>query len=423
MARKPKPSSGSKKTAPTKNGLKDLAETHQLRQKLAKAKPQPEKMSLENKSNDDAYLESTSPRIKTVAEALKKAEVDENLWAVERFLVNSWEIGAKGPDNLICVEPLWQVKVWLKKAKGWSPVEFRRLLLDDIKKLSPQVATTHHKSPRLPKTRAHEPLLAELSIFDAHFGKLAWKPESGQDYDLKICEKRYMTAARDLLKRAEAFSPERILYVVGNDFFHTDQGRAGATTAGTVQDCDGRWQKAFRVGTQCAITIAEEAASFAETDILVVPGNHDSEKSFCLGEVLAGRFHGYKDIKIINNPSVFSYYRYGKNLLGFVHGDEMMSDKKRGQLPATMATDMPKDWSETICREWHLGHQHAENESVWKYRSAESIRDVVVRVCPSLSSSDCWHRWKNYKSVLAAELHLFHKDRGRYAYLVHQAVE
>jgi hypothetical protein len=259
----------------------------------------------------------------------------------------------------------------------------------------------------------------ELSLFDAHFGKLAWAPETKQNYDLSICRERYMTAGRSLLGRGSVFTPERILYVVGNDFFHTDQGRQGLTTNGTPQDCDGRWQKAFRIGKDCTITLAEEAAQLAPVDIMVVPGNHDAEKVFCLGEVLAARFQNHPTINVFNSADVYSYYRWGKVLLGFVHGDQHGSDKKREQLPTTMATDCPLDWAETVWREWHLGHFHSEQETVWKYRTVNHVRDVAVRVLPSLSSTDAWHRRSGYKSVLSAECHIYHKDCGRYGYLTH----
>lgn len=367
---------------------------------------------VEQKGSEDAEVELYSKRVVTLEDALKKGNVDLNRWDVERFVVNSWEVGAKGPDGRIVVEPLWQVKAWLKAKKGWNPSEFKKLLVNDLKKLAPS-----YKKPE-PREKS-APILAELSIFDAHFGKLAWAPETSQDYDLRICRDRYMTAGRDLLARAGKESPERILYVVGNDFFHTDH--KGLTTNGTPQDCDGRWQKAFRIGAKCCITLAEEASQIAPVDILVVPGNHDREKAFCLGEVLDARFYDNHSISVMNDPDLYSYYRWGKVLLGFVHGDSHTSAKKRAELPQQMATDRAADWAATVWREYHLGHFHSELEDVWHYRKVEHVRDLAVRILPSLSSTDAWHRHQGYASVLAAECHLYHKERGRWAYLVHQA--
>lgn len=373
----------------------------------------PGSVKVEGTGSESQEIELQADRVVTLEDALKKAGTDLTRWDVERYVVNSWEVGAKGPDGRVRVTPLWQVKVWLKAKKGWNPSEFKAILINDLKAQAPSYRPAGGIAPT-----PRQPILAELSIFDAHFGKLAWAPETGQDYDVKICRERYLTAARDLLSRAEREKPERILYVVGNDMLHTDH--KGLTTNGTPQDCDGRWQKAFRIACQSTITVAEEASSIAPVDILVVPGNHDREKAFCLGEVLEARFHTNQQIAVLNDPDLYSYYRYGKVLLGFVHGDAHGSQAKRNQLPQMMAMDRAVDWSQTVWREFHLGHFHSETEDVWLHRTVEHVRGVAVRVLPSLSSTDAWHRQQGYASVISAECHLYHKEKGRYGYLVHQ---
>ncbi len=351
-------------------------------------------------------------RVVTVADAIAKGGIDLQEWEVERFVLNSWEVGAKGPDKRVRVTPIWQVKIWLKKKQGWSAQEFRNLLIDDLKKQAP--AKYSIPASALQPSR-NLPLLGELSIFDAHFGKLAWSPETGQDYDLKICRTRYLAAGRDLIRRMVEQKIERMLFVVGNDFFHADHN--GGTTAGTQVDCDGRWQKSFRIGKECCITLAEEAATYCPVDIMIVQGNHDRDKVFCLGEVLAARFCNHIAVNVINDPDVYSYYAWGKVLLGFVHGQNHASKAKRAELPIQMSTDRPEDWAKSVWREIHLGHFHSEQEDVWKYRKVEHVRDVAVRVLPSLSSTDAWHREVGYASVLAAEAYLYHKEKGRYSIL------
>lgn len=374
---------------------------------------------------DNREIESLSARLTTVEEVLAKAQVDLSEWEAGPCKIKYYEMGSKGPDNKPCVTPLCSIAVSVKRKVGWTREEFRALLIKDLEDRAPDYAKLDDMAAKLQvcNPTPKQPLLCEISIFDAHFGKLAWKEECGANYDLKICEKRYMAAGRDLLQRAADKRPERILFVAGNDFFHTDQGRAGLTTNGTAQDTDGRWQKAFRKGKDCLITLIEEASLIAPVDVIVVPGNHDAEKCFCLGEVLKAYFKHSKTVHVTNEADTFSYYRFGVNLLGFVHGDTVTADKKRAELPATMATDRPRDWAETICREWHLGHLHSENEMRWFLRTVEMVRDVAVRILPSLSSSDGWHRRNNYKSILAAEMHVYHKTRGRYGYEVHQTTE
>ena len=365
---------------------------------------------------DKTYnLETLSPRIRTVDEALAKAEIDLGQWEVERAIVNSWEVGAKGPNGNILVTPLWQVKVWLKVKASWSVDEFRQLLREDFKALKPS-----YRKPKVAATTNE--VVGVLCIFDHHFGKLAWEEESGSNYDLKIAQERYIAASNDLLGRFKKEKPERIVYVVGNDFLHVDQGRTNSTTKGTQVDTDGRWQKAYRVGLQCAIRTADLARTIAPVDIVCVSGNHDAEKLFCLGEALRCRYEDCEDVTVDNSANEFSYYRYGVNLIGFTHGDGL-NDAKKKQLANKMAVDCPVDWSETKCREWFLGHLHRERETVWEHRQSDSVQKVTIRECPALCGSDAWHTKNMYMSSLGAELHMYRKDSGRYGYLTFSPVE
>jgi hypothetical protein len=55
----------------------------------------------------------------------------------------------------IIVEPLWQVKAWLKKIPGASFAKLMRELLSDIKADTAQRARVRHKPLRLPDEEAY----------------------------------------------------------------------------------------------------------------------------------------------------------------------------------------------------------------------------------------------------------------------------
>jgi len=76
---------------------------------------QREKVEVDEKGNK-AKVSSKSHRIKTLDDLLEVAEVDLDIWEVDRFKVNKWEVGAKDPDTgEIISEPLFQVKASLKR--------------------------------------------------------------------------------------------------------------------------------------------------------------------------------------------------------------------------------------------------------------------------------------------------------------------
>src|SRR5690606_36098943 len=80
--------------------------------------------------------------------------------------------------------------------------------------------------------------MLELPIMDFHLGKLAWREETGADYDLKIAEGLWRVTVTELLGKAAAFgTPELILFPIGQDFFHFDTPTT-TTTAGTQLDSD-----------------------------------------------------------------------------------------------------------------------------------------------------------------------------------------
>ncbi len=90
----------------------------------------------ENK--DGALLEFKTRRIRTLSDLLEAAEVDITKWYVERHVINKWEVGVKNADGDIDIEPLFQVKVWLKPLMPIADVtEIIREQVDDMKLFSP----------------------------------------------------------------------------------------------------------------------------------------------------------------------------------------------------------------------------------------------------------------------------------------------
>ena len=76
---------------------------------------QNEKIEKEEKGNK-AKVRSKSHRIKTLDQLLEATEVDLDIWDVDHYKVNKWEVGSKHPDTGdIVVEPLFQVKASLKR--------------------------------------------------------------------------------------------------------------------------------------------------------------------------------------------------------------------------------------------------------------------------------------------------------------------
>lgn len=359
---------------------------------------------LQESTSTQQHIDSLSTRIRTLEQLLAKAEVDLDVWDVERYVTNQWEMGARLPDGRVAVTPLYQIKAWLKK-KGarWSQDDFRKALIADISKTAPKYSPIARRSK--------SGLMYEVSVFDHHVGKLAWMPETGSNYDLAIARHDYMAAVEDLLERIKE-PIDLILFPVGNDFLHTDN-LAGTTTKGTPQDCDGRWAKMFTTGSHLLISSIERMRQLAPVEVMVIPGNHDRERMFYVGEVLSARFHGAKDVKVLNEPKPRKYKAFGVNLIGFTHG----CDEKETELPRLMADEVPELWAKAKFREWHTAHQHKRKEVRWV--STDTHGKTVVRRLPSLSGTDSWHYGKGYVGNRASEAYLWSKEDGYLAHFSH----
>ncbi len=268
------------------------------------------------------------------------------------------------------------------------------------------VSTVASKAPPQPKRLAWKPspILCEIALYDHHFGKLAWAPETGSNYDLDIAERLYEHAVLDLLDRVKSYRPEEFLLTVGQDIFHVDNAQY-QTTAGTPQDTDGRLSKMIETAERATFRAVRELAKRGKVKVLWVKGNHDAVMSQMLCRVIAAEFRHDDRVTVDVSPAARKYVRYGASLLGFVHGNGIPTR----DLPLIMARERPKDWAQCTTREWHTGHLHQE-------RVTEKL-GVRVRILPSLCGTDAWHSEAGYVgNRRAAEAYLYEKTGGYFAH-------
>ena len=378
------------------NNKSDADNTKDSNKSDANAPPHDHKV-WDEKSDTAFYSYNGRQKINNLEEALAFSKVDLNIWEVERHVFNAWETAMKQDDGTPIQVTNIQVKIWFKK-KGVSFDTLKFDLIEQITSISPVVKKSSHYSSR--------GILLEIDIFDPHFGKLAWGKETGEDYDLAIAEQRYMDAVYDLLEKAKGYNIEKILYPIGNDFFHYDTIGI-TTTAGTRQDTDIRWQRMFRKGVDVALKTAQILAQVSPVDIIHVPSNHDTQTGFYLSEVVRGYFHNNENIHVDDGIKTRKYYTFGKCGIGFTHGNE----EKHTELPLIMLRENQKDWAHIEFMEWHLGHWH-KNKQI-KFLSFDEINGIGIRILRSLSSADAWHYAKGYvKGLKGAEAIIWDAEYG-----------
>jgi len=234
-------------------------------------------------------------QIRTLEQLLAYCKVDLKRWVVTRHVVNMW-----GSES----NPNFQVKAWLTcKDQEVDGREEICKLIEDAKQYAP-------KYPEHPpyKKRNESGNLLEISLFDHHFGRMAWHKETrSQNYDVKISRELAISTIDYILSRAADITIDHILLPIGNDFFNVDNA-IDTTARGTHQSEDDRWQKTFVRGRRLWVEIIERCLSIAPVTIKIISGNHDKERIFYLGDALECWFNKCELVTIDNSPAQRKYF-------------------------------------------------------------------------------------------------------------------
>lgn len=249
-------------------------------------------------------------------------------------------------------------------------------------------------------TTCNADLMQVYPMGDPHFGMLAWKLETGEDFDLKIAETQ-LCAAVDLL--VEMAPPaKRALIINLGDFFHTDNQTNRTSRSGNALDVDSRWTKLLQVGVRAMRRCIDRALEkHEEVHVINEIGNHDDHSSIMLAMVLDAFYHNEPRVTLDMSPAKYHYVRFGANLIGVTHGDTC----KANALPMIMAQDRSADWGETTNRHWYTGHVHHDSLKEMVGCSVETFR--------TLAPGDAWHMAQGYRSGRDMKSDTWHVTKGR----------
>jgi hypothetical protein len=342
-------------------------------------------------SYDQGVIESKGYDIKTLEDTLKESEVDLDNWEVSSY--NIEKVNDKDGD-------IFNIKVYLSKRKEKE--------VDGLVAYFKQCMAGIQAPRYFKDIKSKGKYLFEISIPDLHLGKLVWGKETrSPDYDSKQAVIIYKNAVNSLINKIDRTQVKTFLLPIGNDFFNVDNNLR-QTTGGTPQEEDGRWQKTFKQGCNLMVDTIDRLCSIAPTDVVLVQGNHDSQRSQYLASYLKAWYRNNPNVTINDEPQSRKYYIFGNTLLGFTHGNE----EKCVDLPMIMATEMKRVWSNMKYAEWHLGHLHTE--------IVKEHKGVKIRHLPSLTSTDAWHSHKGYiGNIRQAQGMMYHPSEGLIAHYYH----
>lgn len=359
---------------------------------------------------DDCQIVYIGDQITGVDDLVKSAGIDLTIWEVDRIDVNNWEVAGRRKTGVNASgkqkpEQIWktglrQIRIKLKRK---APKHIQDGIIDLLSK----VPSWRGRLPTPKRIVNGADHMLEVSLYDAHFGKLCWGEETGTDYDLKIAVDDYLGAAEDLLDRVSGFKIEKIKLPIGHDLFHYDNPKKETANGTLVDSTDDRISKVFSGVVDAVSGLVLRLREIAEVEILWIPGNHDALTSFYLAFVLSKMFDGDSRVSVDYGPQLHKYRKYGVSLIGYDHGEKMPLDN----LALLMATDVPDLFADSFCRMWRVGHFHAKKEV--RFIGSDTRKGVNITVIPSLSGTDAWHYKNGYvNGQRAAEAALWNRETG-----------
>jgi hypothetical protein len=358
------------------------------------------------------YVVSSEKRINSINELMAVCTFDKNIWKIDRYEQEigtsegyrkdrkvSWHVSEDGrvrnsnveDTGKMLVVPLhsFKIRIWLSR----KTEEIRnKLIVNEFTvkavKFSPKYKTIKYKK----QVAGH---LFELAIPDMQLGRLVASEDAGFDITPESQIKKADDVVNRLINNAAGYNISRVLFPVGNDFFDTNTASM-STAHGTPQEDDVRWKRTYKLGCDFIVRTTEKLQQIAPVDLLIIPGNHDEDKIWHLGEYISAWFHNNKNVFIDNRPQKRKYYIFDKNLIGLTHGYY----EKNNKLDSLMAYEVKQLWADSINREWHIGHKHHKTDMTLDTNELEN--GVVIRILRCLADPSIWEFDKGLVGSLKA---------------------
>lgn len=280
-----------------------------------------------------------------------------------------------------------------KKPSNYTPEDFAIFLQDYVP--TPVIVYGSSRSVKVKQV-----VDVELSIADFHLAKKTLEKETIEER-----QKRYVDMATSLVTQAsDVYDIDTLVFVVGNDFFHTDNYQ-GTTTNGTPQDFIAEFDVEYEKGFDLLVNTITTVSHYAKrVKVLLMQGNHDRTKSYYVAHALDVYFTKNENITFDRAHGVTKSVVLGNTFIGYHHGN-----CKIESLPLIFATgDQSAAFGNALYREVHTGDKH--------HYMAKELNGVRIQQMPSLSGTDRWHKDNNFvHSIRAALILVYHPTLGKIA--------
>lgn len=327
----------------------------------------------------------------------------ENGEVVKRFIQQTPEAGEQfevpeghrikgvsafvGPDGRVTHQ-------WIKTKEGELSLE------ETTKQIAEALAEHEGQAPQTaPPAHTEDDLATVYVAADWHVGLLAWKEETGDDYDLKI-GRRVIETAMSRLVAGTPNSKQAVVLGLG-DLMHIDGYAHNTPKSNNPLDADGRYPKVLYAATHLILYTIDVALQKHERVLVrILRGNHDEQSALAIALALALYYRGNERVEIDDDPGLFWWWSFGAVLLGATHGDKA----KMKDLPLIMAARNSEAWGRSKFRHILTGHIHTQ--------TGIELSGVTVESFQSPVAPDAWHVGQGYGANRSVNAITYHRTDG-----------
>jgi hypothetical protein len=231
-----------------------------------------ESAAFEVKGDDARVMQTTSEKVKTLADLVRICQIDTHEWDIVEWACKASQQSSVPRATRPAADQKWlrpstepvltqmfhvSAKLRRKSATEKTLVALQAGLLADIRT---EVKRAH--PPRTARRFVDGGWLFEFTPFDLHMGKYTWDEETVTNYDVDRAEDLFNAALDFLLAQAVKLADgklARVLCVFGNDVSHMDSkrgrrppARKWTSTPATRVSTDGSARFIAAPSTSCA---------------------------------------------------------------------------------------------------------------------------------------------------------------------------
>jgi hypothetical protein len=274
--------------------------------------------------------------------------------------------------------------------------QFQQMLLDAIEGFKDDIPRV---SMLAPPPLGNSNILNCYVITDYHMGMLSWKPETGDDWDLKLAEELIVKwFAQAIVQSPDA---DTAVFAQMSDFLHFDGMDAVTPASKHLLDVDTRFAKVVRSAIRVLRTVIDMLLQkHQKVHIIMADANHDPVSQIWLREWFSVLYENEPRITVDKSPSPYNVYEFGSTALFFHHGHK----RRVTNVSEVFAAQFREIYGRTKHAFAHTGHLH--------HLDVKENNLMIVEQHRTLAPADAYAARGGWITGRDAKVITYHKEFG-----------